>query len=115
MMEEGFLEGGKDTLSGIRHGASAAGTRQARASPGLTIPRYFTRRGEDVYATARYSSRTSVIRDSAGKEVFRRDDVEVPEGWSQVATDILAQKYLRRQGVPLLKANGEPAPRRARS
>ncbi len=111
-MEDGFLEGGQDALPGAGRGASAAvgrpSGRSAGTGSGLRIQRYFTRRGEDVYATARYAHRTSVIRDSAGKDVFRRDDVEVPETWSQVATDILAQKYLRRAGVPLLKANGEP-------
>ena len=42
---------------------------------------------------------TSEIRTPAGSVVFRADDVEVPEAWSQVASDVLAQKYFRKAGV----------------
>ena len=48
-----------------------------------------------------YEYRSSVIKNPAGDEVFRMDNVEVPKQWSQVATDILAQKYFRKAGVPL--------------
>ena len=42
----------------------------------------------------------SEIRNPDGTVVFRNDAVEVPEGWSQVASDVLAQKYFRKAGVP---------------
>jgi len=48
----------------------------------------------------KYEKRTSVIRNPAGDAVFEMKNVEVPETWSQVATDILAQKYFRKAGVP---------------
>lgn len=50
----------------------------------------------------KWIKRTSHLEDSNGKVLFHMDDVEVPEGWSQTATDILAQKYLRKAGVPNL-------------
>jgi ribonucleoside-diphosphate reductase alpha chain len=40
------------------------------------------------------------IRNPDGSIVFRLDNVEVPEFWSQVASDVLAQKYFRKAGVP---------------
>jgi ribonucleoside-diphosphate reductase alpha chain len=56
----------------------------------------------------RYTVRESVLRNQSGKEIFRMDHVEVPEAWSQVASDILAQKYFRKAGVPLTDEGGAP-------
>ncbi|WP_207424523.1 vitamin B12-dependent ribonucleotide reductase [Desertivirga brevis] len=67
---------------------------------GLSIPRYFTKEGVSVYDLFTYEKRSSVIRNPAGDAVFEMNDVEVPASWSQVATDILAQKYFRKAGVP---------------
>ncbi len=67
---------------------------------GLAFQRYFTKQGVNVYDLFKYEKRTSVIRNPAGDAVFEMKNVEVPETWSQVATDILAQKYFRKAGVP---------------
>lgn len=67
---------------------------------GLKVDRYFTRKGQSPYDQFNYEKRTSVIRNPAGDAVFEMNDVEVPNTWSQVATDILAQKYFRKAGVP---------------
>ena len=67
---------------------------------GLSFQRYFTKTGVDVYDLFNYEKRTSVIRNPAGDAVFEMKNVEVPGTWSQVATDILAQKYFRKAGVP---------------
>lgn len=67
---------------------------------GLKLDRYFTREGVNVYDLFKYEKRSSVIRNPSGDAVFEMNDVEVPAGWSQVATDILAQKYFRKAGVP---------------
>ena len=66
----------------------------------MKIPRYFTREGQDPYTGISFVSRSSVIRNPDGSVVFEMKNVVVPEHWSQVATDILAQKYFRRAGVP---------------
>ncbi len=68
---------------------------------GLRFQRYFTKDSVDVYDLFTYEKRSSVIRNPAGDAVFEMKDVEVPATWSQVATDILAQKYFRKAGVPL--------------
>ena len=67
---------------------------------GLRFSRHFTEEGKSPYDMFRYALRTSVIRNPEGDVVFQMDEVEVPEGWSQIATDILAQKYFRKAGVP---------------
>ncbi len=74
---------------------------------GLYIPRYFTKEGLSPFEMCRYEKRSSVIKNPDGSMVFQMEDVEVPTSWSQVATDILAQKYFRKAGVPLRNAKGE--------
>ncbi|HYK76939.1 MAG TPA: vitamin B12-dependent ribonucleotide reductase [Daejeonella sp.] len=75
-----------------------------KGSKGMSFQRYFTKANVNVYDLFTYDKRTSVIRNPSGDAVFEMNDVEVPSGWSQVATDILAQKYFRKAGVP--KADG---------
>ncbi|MCA0272840.1 MAG: vitamin B12-dependent ribonucleotide reductase [Proteobacteria bacterium] len=66
----------------------------------MKIERKFTQSGQDAYAGIVFSTTTSEIRNPDGKIVFRIEAVEVPESWSQVASDVLAQKYFRKAGVP---------------
>ncbi|MBC8124749.1 MAG: vitamin B12-dependent ribonucleotide reductase [Candidatus Kapabacteria bacterium] len=66
----------------------------------MNISRRFTTSGTSPYDMFRYTLRDSVLRNQSGKEIFRMEKIEVPEAWSQVATDILAQKYFRKAGVP---------------
>lgn len=67
---------------------------------GLSFQRYYTREGVSPYELFEYDYRTSIIKDPSGKVIFQMDNVEVPSHWSQIATDILAQKYFRKAGVP---------------
>ncbi len=66
----------------------------------MRIERRFTTAGRDPYAALGWRRVTSEIRNPDGSVVFRHVDIEVPEAWSQVAGDVLAQKYFRRAGVP---------------
>jgi ribonucleoside-diphosphate reductase alpha chain len=74
----------------------------------MKITRRFTTTGTSSYDMFRYTIRESVLRNQNGKEIFRMENIEVPEAWSQVATDILAQKYFRKAGVPQHGADGKP-------
>ncbi|MFZ1685493.1 MAG: vitamin B12-dependent ribonucleotide reductase [Candidatus Zixiibacteriota bacterium] len=74
----------------------------------MEIKRYFTREDESPYSRITFAKRTSEIRNPDGSVVFRLENIEVPETWSQVAVDILAQKYFRKAGVPLTDENGKP-------
>ncbi len=68
---------------------------------GLKVDRYFTKDGVNVFDLFKYEKRSSVIRNPSGDAVFEMNNVEVPAAWSQVATDILAQKYFRKAMVPM--------------
>lgn len=67
---------------------------------GLRFERFFTRDGVSPFDLYEYDLRTSVIKNPNGEKVFELTNVEVPKFWSQVATDVLAQKYFRKAGVP---------------
>ncbi len=73
---------------------------QKQAAKGLEFSRQFTKEGVSPYDMFEYDYRTSVIKNPSGEVVFQMDNVEVPKQWSQIATDILAQKYFRKAGVP---------------
>ena len=75
----------------------------------MHIARRFTATGRDPYEGIPFRTATSEIRNPDGSVVFAAEGVEVPAAWSQVACDILAQKYLRKAGVPtILTAIEEP-------
>ena len=65
----------------------------------MKFERKFTRKGGGPYEGIAWESRMSEIRNPNGKLVFHMDAVIVPSTWSQIATDILAQKYFRKAGV----------------
>ncbi|HVV64106.1 MAG TPA: vitamin B12-dependent ribonucleotide reductase [Rhizomicrobium sp.] len=78
----------------------------------MRIRRFFTAEGRDPYEGVAFVKASSEIRNPDGSIVFRQDDIEVPEQWSQVACDVLAQKYFRKAGVPakLVSAPEENVP-----
>jgi ribonucleoside-diphosphate reductase alpha chain len=65
----------------------------------MRIERRHTKTGQSPYAQIDFRLTTSEIRNPDGSIVFRLENVEVPEFWSQVASDVLAQKYFRKAGV----------------
>ena len=66
----------------------------------MRIERRYTKKGQDAYAGIEFRTTKSEIRNPDGSIVFKLDDIDVPASWSQVASDILAQKYFRKAGVP---------------
>ena len=52
------------------------------------------------YFDQEYETRQSEIKDFSGSAIFKQDNVKVPKTWSKIATDIIAQKYFRKTGVP---------------
>jgi len=66
----------------------------------MKINRLFVTDTAERYETIEFEKRSSVIRNPDGSIVFEMIDIIVPKHWSQVATDILAQKYFRKAGVP---------------
>ncbi|MEM9197563.1 MAG: vitamin B12-dependent ribonucleotide reductase, partial [Pseudomonadota bacterium] len=66
----------------------------------MRIERRFTRERDGAYADIVFRSAQSEIRNPDGSVVFALESFDVPERWSQVAADVLAQKYFRKAGVP---------------
>ena len=66
----------------------------------LRFQRRFTKEGVSPFDMFEYDYRTSVIKNPTGEVLFEMKNVEVPKQWSQIATDIIAQKYFRKAGVP---------------
>ncbi|MEA3296724.1 MAG: adenosylcobalamin-dependent ribonucleoside-diphosphate reductase, partial [candidate division Zixibacteria bacterium] len=74
----------------------------------MKIQRYFTREGESPYCQTQFEKRSSEIKNPDGSTVFKIENIDVPSDWSQVAVDILAQKYFRKAGVPQTDEHGQP-------
>jgi len=79
----------------------------------MKFERFFTQKNWSTpYEELKFESRKSEIKNPDGSTVFKMDDVIVPKGWTQVATDVLAQKYFRKAGVPAklkkIKEKGVP-------
>ena len=60
---------------------------------GLSLKRFFTRAGRHPYDEISWDKRTALIKNAKGEIIFEQKDVEVPNFWSQSATDIVAEKY----------------------
>ena len=79
----------------------AAGTRKngnhknGTARPGLRFGRYFTPEGSHAYDLIEWERRTAAIIGEKGQVIFEQKDVEVPRSWSQLAINVVAQKYFR--------------------
>ena len=66
----------------------------------MRIARFYTSEGKDAYESLEFRKATSEIRNPDGSIVFQQKDIDVPSSWSQVACDIIAQKYFRKAGMP---------------
>ena len=66
----------------------------------MKVNRFFTDRESGPYYDVVWERRKSEIRNPNGKSIFSEDTVIVPSFWSQIASDIIAQKYFRKAGVP---------------
>ncbi len=111
--------GASDSPSGRKKGSAPAESKPPQANPpsesqapsaAMTVPeealqpfhlsRLFTQAGTDALDAIRYERRSCFIRNTDGSVVFALEDAEVPEDWSQLASDILISKYFRKAGVP---------------
>src|SRR4051812_13176785 len=96
MISKGGLNGQnkKKELSGAPK--RRKGERNAPATAkGMSVPRYFTRPGVDPFDQVTWELRTAAITGEGGHVYFEQKDVEVPASWSQMATNVVVQKYFR--------------------
>src|SRR5260370_28893157 len=101
-----------ESAQGITSGAAVERSGQRRRGTTMRIERRNTTQGQSPYAGIDFRLTTSEIRNPDGSIVFRLENVEVPQFWSQVASDVLAQKYFRKAGVAarLKKVEEETVP-----
>ena len=66
----------------------------------MRFKRLFTKYDSSPYANMEFRHTNSEIRNPDGSIVFQAENIEVPTSWSQVACDVLAQKYFRKAGIP---------------
>jgi ribonucleoside-diphosphate reductase alpha chain len=101
----------KCSLKG-KHPVPPDAVRSKERGTTMRIERRNTTEGQSPYARIDFRLTTSEIRNPDGSVVFRLENVEVPEFWSQVASDVLAQKYFRKAGVAarLKKVEEETVP-----
>src|SRR6185369_12978524 len=97
-MRRSFADGKLSPKAGQQRGWGQFNAFFAGAA--MRIRRHFTVEGHSPYEGIAFKSAASEIRNPDGSIVFSQTDIEVPEAWSQVAADVLAQKYFRKAGVP---------------
>ncbi len=66
----------------------------------MQFKRFFSQDGKDIYESIKFKKTSSEIKNPDGTIVFSAPEIEVPENFSQVAADVIAQKYFRKAGVP---------------
>jgi ribonucleoside-diphosphate reductase alpha chain len=64
-------------------------------APGIKVARRYTEPGEDVWETVEWEKRSAIITGEKGDIVFEQNDIDVPKGWTQLATNVVASKYFR--------------------
>jgi len=75
---------------------SEGGARASQQAPkGLTIRRFFTKKGVSPFDTVEWEQRSATIVNEAGEKVFEQNDLEFPSFWSQMAVNVVASKYFR--------------------
>jgi len=75
----------------------------------MEFKRHFTKEGTDLFSKITFEKRSSEMREPNGDLLFQMDDIIVPNFWSTLASDILAQKYFRKAGIAVfLKKANEP-------
>ncbi len=88
-------------VNGLANGLnSTLSLKKTTAPGGVALERHFSQSGVDPLENIKYIKTTSKINDTDGQTVFEMKDIEVPESWSQLSTDILVSKYFRKAGVP---------------
>ena len=95
-----YVQSKKSKLHKDRIVVAPAAEHKRNQKPGLKIERYFTTPGVHPFEEIEWEHRDSGIYDEKGNVIFQQTAVEVPTGWSQLATDIAASKYFRKAGVP---------------
>jgi len=75
-------------------GTETEGSKErGRKRTGMEVPRVFSTEGVSPFARIEWEFRTAEIKDEHGRAIFQQNDCEIPRGWSQLATNVVASKY----------------------
>jgi ribonucleoside-diphosphate reductase alpha chain len=74
--------------------SSPEAPQQKTGPRGLQIPRFFTTPGRHPFDAVEWEQRTAALTNEKGEVIFEQTDVEIPKSWSQMATNVVASKYL---------------------
>lgn len=75
-------------------------SKKTREPRGLKFEKIFTKNSKNPLEDIKYALRSCKIVNPDGSVVFELNDIEIPEDWSKIASDILISKYIRKNGVP---------------
>src|SRR2546427_6021560 len=96
MIEGGVFTEMAKNAADLSTGARKNGNhKNGTAKPGLRFGRYFTPEESHAYDLIEWERRTAAITGEKGQLIFEQKDVEVPRSWSQLAINVVAQKYFR--------------------
>ncbi|MBS3734724.1 MAG: vitamin B12-dependent ribonucleotide reductase [Phycisphaerae bacterium] len=82
-----------DSAAKSRPADSAHDTADRDASKGLHVERIFSTEGIDPFDEQTWEKRSARICGDKGETIFEQHDVDVPAGWSQLATNVVVSKY----------------------
>src|SRR4051794_38853378 len=95
MIEKVESRKAKDAKGAIPQKRRKSDKKAMAHAQGMAVKRYFTRPGVDPFDEVEWELRTAAITGESGKVYFEQKDVEVPKAWSQMATNVVVQKYFR--------------------
>jgi ribonucleoside-diphosphate reductase alpha chain len=84
-----------NTLRARSNAKPPKAAKKETKSGGITVERFYTKPGVDVFDTCEWDLRAAVITNERGEIVFEQRDVEMPKFWSQMATNVVVSKYFR--------------------
>ena len=90
----------KNLKSALQKASSSKKVTASGGTGGQTFHPYYVESGKSPYEMVKWAKRSSKIKDAQGGSVFAMENIEVPESWSQLATDVAVSKYFRKAGVP---------------
>lgn len=100
LKEEGRNKQSLKAKGSAIHKETRARMDGSKTTGGQTFQPFFVPKGQDPYQMVEWVTRSSKIKDTQGEAVFAMNNVEVPNTWSQLATDVAVSKYFRKAGVP---------------
>ena len=88
-------------------GTETEGSKErGRKRTGMEVPRVFSTEGVSPFDQIEWDFRTAEIKDERGRTIFQQTDCEIPRGWSQLATNVVASKYFYGD---VASGNGSPS------